>query len=286
MDAKTWIKMGQELLDDISNAAVPPGTVALWYLGQMGFVLKGAGTIIYIDPYLVESWTTLPGTNTKVSRRKFPPPFAGDQVHHAHFVLGTHNHSDHINVPTYTGIAAGSPTARFVVPQPHVDVLTTAGIPANRVEGARAFEELDLGGVSVEPIPAAHTTLEQDANGNYTALGYILRIDGVTIFHAGDTVEYPGLIETLSKQPIDICILPINGRDALRTNKNIIGNMNFREAADVGTAIGAKLIIPGHYDLFPHNSENPAFFTDYLYRTYPAQPHKLMCPGERLLYAP
>ncbi|MGI6543054.1 MAG: MBL fold metallo-hydrolase [Limnochordia bacterium] len=286
MGTNMWVRMGQELLDDISNAAVPPGAVALWYLGQMGFVLKGADTIIYIDPYLVESWTTLPDSGVKVSRRRFPPPFAGDQVRHAHFVLGTHNHSDHINVPTLIGIAASSLTSRFVVPQPHAGVLTTAGIDATRVEGARAFQELHLGGVTVMPIPAAHVTLEQDANGDYTALGYIIHMGGTTIFHAGDTVEYPGFIETLSKQPIDICILPINGRDALRTNKNIIGNMSFREAADVGAAVGAKLIIPGHYDLFAHNSENPAYFTDYLYRAYPAQPYKIMCPGERLLYAP
>jgi L-ascorbate 6-phosphate lactonase len=286
MGTRMWIRMGQELLDDITNAVVPPGTVALWYLGQMGFVFKGAGTIIYIDPYLVESWATLPDTDTKVSRRRFSPPFAGDQVRHAQVVLGTHNHSDHINTQTLTGISVGSPAAHFVVPQPHVGVLTSAGIAADRVTGARALETLKLGNFTVDPIPAAHVTLEQDAGGNYMALGYILHIDGVTIFHAGDTVEYPGLIDILSKQPIDICILPINGRDALRTNKNIIGNLNFREAADVGAAIGAKLIIPGHYDLFPHNSENPAFFTDYLYRAYPAQPHKIMCPGERVLYTP
>jgi L-ascorbate 6-phosphate lactonase len=53
---------------------------------------------------------------------------------------------------------------------------------------------------------------------------------------------------------------------------------------DVGHGAGARLLIPGHYDLFPSNSENPAYFSDYLYHTYPARPYKIMAPGERLIY--
>jgi L-ascorbate metabolism protein UlaG (beta-lactamase superfamily) len=60
--------------------------------------------------------------------------------------------------------------------------------------------------------------------------------------------------------------------------------MNAREAVDVGCQAGAKLLIPLHYDMFPFNSENPAYFVDYLYRTYPSQPFKIMAPGERFVY--
>lgn len=278
-----WVKAGAELLQDIEQTTVPTGAVAIWYLGQMGFVIKGAGVVAYLDPYLVDSWTKDAAGN-QVSRRRFPPPFAGSEVHNADLVLGTHNHSDHINVPTLTGLAAGSQTARFAVPAPHQEVLIQAGIPADRIIAARAGEKMQIGELVITPIPAAHTELEQDANGDYTALGYVLQLNGATIFHAGDTVEYPGMAETLRQYSPDICMLPINGRDMLRTNRNLIGNMNFREAADLSNAIGAKLLIPGHYDVFPHNGENPAFLVDYLYRAYPAQPFKIMAPGERLIY--
>ena len=239
MGTNMWVRMGQELLDDISNAAVPPGAVALWYLGQMGFVLKGADTIIYIDPYMVESWTTLPDSGVKVSWRRFPPPFAGDQVRHAHFVLGTHNHSDHINVPTLIGIAVyhlsfcGTAARRCVddagLTQPGWKELGVSGIASGRCYG--------------DAYSGCSCYAGARRQWNYTALGYIIPWAEQPFF-CGDTVEYPGFIETLSKQPIDICILPINGRDALRTNKSIISNMSC-EAADVGAAVGAKLIIPG-----------------------------------------
>ena len=53
----------------------------------------------------------------------------------------------------------------------------------------------------------------------------------VTVYHAGDTVVYDGLIETLSAWDIDVALLPINGRDYFRTQRGIIGNTDFRETA-------------------------------------------------------
>lgn len=64
----------------------------------------------------------------------------------------------------------------------------------------------------------------------------------------------------------------------------IKGNLNYREAADVVQAIGADLFLPMHHDLFPFNSENPAYLVDYLHKEMPGQKYKVMMPGERLLY--
>jgi len=280
-----WVRSGRELLQDIDQAAVPPGFLYLWYLGQMSLVIKGAGLIVYIDPYLVHPRAQDP-LGRVVSPLKFPPPFAAEEVHHATVVLGTHNHSDHINIPTLKGIFAGSPEARFVVPAPHKELLVSAGIPAASVMEAVAGETLAYRELQVIPLPAAHEELEQDEEGRFVSLCYLIRLNGVTLFHGGDTVEYPGLVTSLREYAVDICFLPINGRDLRRREQGIIGNMNFREAADAGRAAGARLLIPGHYDLFPTNSENPAFFADYLYRTYPDQPFKIMVPGERLVYTP
>jgi len=63
---------------------------------------------------------------------------------------------------------------------------------------------------------------------------------------------------------IDIELLPINGRDAIRYKDNCIGNMTYQEAADFAGEVGTKLVIPGHWDMFAHNSEDPHAFKDYL----------------------
>jgi len=40
------------LIAGIEQLVVPPRQLALWSLGQSGFVIKGSSTIAYIDPYL------------------------------------------------------------------------------------------------------------------------------------------------------------------------------------------------------------------------------------------
>lgn len=44
-------------------------------------------------------------------------------------------------------------------------------------------------------------------------MGFVIEYNGVTVYHAGDTVIYEGLIETLSAWTIDVAFVPINGGD-------------------------------------------------------------------------
>ncbi|MBT2736679.1 hypothetical protein [Bacillus sp. ISL-7] len=39
-----------------------------------------------------------------------------------------------------------------------------------------------------------------------------------------------------------------------------------------------------HYDMFPNNRDNPAYFVDYLFHHYPTQKFHMMVPGERFIY--
>ena len=190
MPGGAWVRHGEQLIEEIDRTKVPAGALALWYLGQMGVVIKGADTTVYIDPYLSDPYRKDEAGNL-VSRRKYPPPFTGSDIHHADVVLGTHNHSDHIDLPSLQQIASASVQARFVVPAPHVDVLTGAGIGESRVLAARVGETLKRGALTVTPIPATHEELEKDVQGDYICVGYILQLNGVTVYHSGDTVEYP-----------------------------------------------------------------------------------------------
>lgn len=276
---KYWCKEGQALLDEIRSTRVPDGGVAIWFLGQESMVLKHQETIIYIDPY----FTDLRRSDGS-SAREYPPPFAPGEVADVHWVFCTHHHLDHLDPGTVGPMAQAAPQARFVAPAPHVPMLTGAGIAPQRVLGARAGEALDCGSFTVVPVAAAHEEFETDEHGQHLFLGYVFRLGPVTVYHAGDTVEYPELVETLRGLNIDVACLPINGRDWHRRRRNILGNLNPREAVDVAANAGVDLVIPLHYDLFKGNQENPATFVDYLYRTYPSLKFKIMAPGERFFY--
>src|SRR2546421_10599523 len=107
----------------------------------------------------------------------------------------------------------------------------------------------------LNPPPATYDFgfVEREGKNLYSFLGYILEIGGVRIYHAGDTVIYEGLVERLRELEIDIAFLPINGRNYFREQRDIVGNMDEREAADLASAAGVKLLVPIHYEMFAAN---------------------------------
>jgi L-ascorbate metabolism protein UlaG (beta-lactamase superfamily) len=111
-----------------------------------------------------------------------------------------------------------------------------------------------LGLFSIFGIPAAHEQLETDENGNYKYLSYIVVVGGRTIFHSGDACPYPGLGKILQKWKIDVAVLPINVRDPKR---GVPGNIMTDEAVALGKEMGARIVIPCHYEMFAFNSVSP-----------------------------
>jgi L-ascorbate 6-phosphate lactonase len=114
-------------------------------------------------------------------------------------------------------------------------------------------------------------------------LGYILQLNGVTLYHAGDTILYDGLVERLRTHSIDIACLPVNGRDGWRERRGMIGNLDGREAAELAVAVNAEVLIPMHNDMFAANHVSPAILADFLDRTYPRQKYHWLQPGELYL---
>ncbi|GIP41247.1 MBL fold metallo-hydrolase [Paenibacillus sp. J31TS4] len=271
---KQAIRRGKRLIAQMEETRVPETGVAAWHLGQSGMALKRGGVVSYLDPYLSGD----PG------KRQFDPPMLPDEVTNASYVFLTHDHSDHLDPFTLNGIAKSSSQAVFICPAPHAAKLESIGIDSGRIVAAVVGETVTLNGVRFTAIPAKHEEFERDAEGRHLHLGYVLDLEGIKVYHAGDTLAYPELLETLVPHEIEIACLPINGHDFKRFGENLMGNMSFREAADLGAMLGADLIVPMHYDLFAHNTENPAYFVDYLHRAYPGQPYKLPVPGERFVH--
>jgi L-ascorbate metabolism protein UlaG (beta-lactamase superfamily) len=133
-----------------------------------------------------------------------------------------------------------------------------------------------VGPFTLTGVPAAHEQLEQDEAGQHKFLGYILQCGPWTLYHSGDTVWYEGLVETLQSWAIDIALLPINGR---APERRVAGNLNGPEAAQLAHAIGARLVIPCHYEMFTFNTASPKPFIAECERL--RQPYAVLQAGER-----
>jgi L-ascorbate 6-phosphate lactonase len=268
-------KSGLDLISQMNNTVVPNGGIVLWHLGQEGMALKIKDMLIYFDPYL---------TAKERMPRNFPPPLLPEEVTNASYVFISHNHSDHLDPGTLKGIGANSPCARFICPSPHIEMIINAGIEFPRIIPAYAGKVIQLDGITITPVPCKHENYLIDEQYNHGFLGYVLDIEGLVFYHAGDALADMALVEVLIPMNVEIACLPINGHDFKRLQRGIVGNMNGRDAVELGRIIGADLIIPMHYDLFAFNTENPAMFVDYLYSTYPDQKYKMLVPGERMLH--
>ena len=267
---------GKDLIADIDAFAPAAGQVGLWWLGQHSFVLKSGGAVLYLDPFL----TDLPG-------RLIPPLLAPSDLAHADFILGTHDHADHIDRDAWPAIAAAAPRAKFVVPDLFREGLSRdLKIPLDRLIGLDDGKSFASGGVKVSAVASAHELLDPDpATGRFPSLGYVIEAGGRTIYHSGDCCIYEGLVTKLRRWNIDLAILPINGRDARRYAAGCIGNMTFQEAADLAGAIGAAAVIPAHYDMFAMNLGQPQEFLDYVGVKYPRMKARLCGYGERVVVA-
>lgn len=268
-----FAKIGAELIADIQGRWIPDGALGIWWLGQSSFVVKGSGTIVYIDPYLEPN-----------PRHAVPPPLVPGQITHADVVLCSHDHPDHIDPVALAGIANASPRARIVVPAIAREKVARLGIDQDRVVAARVDRVTNLGALSLTAIPAAHEELDYSERWGYPYLGYLLELNGVVLYHAGDTTVYEGLLERLSSRPVDIALLPINGHDWKRLHGGTIGNMSYREAADLAVDAGMGMVIPMHYGMFPRNSEPPGHFVDYIHQFYPEQRIHVMARYEGFVY--
>lgn len=236
------------------------GEYALCHLGQHSFILKLGGTVIYIDPYL-----------TPEKARLIAPLLNPTEITNAAIITGSHDHGDHIDRPVWPELAKASPDASFVVPEAvKKSVIKDTSIAAERIFGLNDGDSVEIAGVKITAVAAAHELLDYDpATGLYLYLGYIFEGYGVTVYHSGDCCIYEGLQTKLQQWSFDLALLPINGRDAKRLKRNCIGNMTYQEAADLAGALHPKLTIPAHYDMFAMNSFDPQLFFDYMKVKYP-----------------
>jgi len=218
--------------------------------------------------------------------RNYPPPVDPGELNGIDLVLCTHDHLDHTDPESLCAIATASPHCRFAGPASSIAVMKKAGIDETRLTMMEEGAPFDFKGAVIEPVAAAHEVYETDPEGHHKYLSYLIRWEGLSLFHAGDSVVTPEQRERLSREKIDVGFLPVNGRSEERHKHDVIGNMNAEEAAAFACALNFDLVVPTHYDLYACNG---AALAD-LARAWESLPMdrrpklKAFLPGERMIY--
>jgi L-ascorbate 6-phosphate lactonase len=281
--------MDHDLATRLRELSVPAGALGVCSLGQAGFLLKGQdGTLLAIDPYLSDRLATSSEFGPIGRwRRSFPPPLAPEALDVDAIVL-THEHPDHMD-PMTLGPALTARQVPVVGPAvlgPEVERLGGLFRPA--VVG----EPLDLGGVRIHPVPAAHAVTYTGPtcydvvveDGHHRFLGFVVELaDGVTVYHAGDTIPHPEIDRVVGELRPRVSLLPVNGRDRIREDMGIVGNLTVREAAHLAAVARTRWLVPSHHDLFAVNSESVTTFVDVLDRQFSDQEYLVLKPGRPLV---
>ena len=260
---KKAFQNNQALLSDIEAARNQPDRLHIWWLGQSGFLLQYAGNQLLFDPYLSDSLSRKYANTDKPYERISELVIEPGRLSSIDVVTSSHNHTDHLDAETLRPLMTRNPALQLVIPAANRAFVaerlgTDPAWPVGLTDGQTA----SVGPFVFHGIPAAHNDLERDAEGRCKFMGFVVEIGlghdrPYRIYHSGDTLWYDGMVDILRPFAVDVAFLPINGN---RPERRVAGNLNPNEAAQLGHDIGAKLVIPHHYDLFAFNTADPADF--------------------------
>ncbi len=264
-------------LADVRSA--PADRLNLWWLGQSGFLFQWQGHHLLADPYLSDSLTRKYANTDKPHVRMTERVVAPERLNFVEVVTSSHNHTDHLDGGTLLPLLQANPALTVIVPAANLhfaaDRLKVR--PEHLTPIHADGEPVRVGPFTFHAIPSAHESLATDENGDHKFVGYIIEAGGKTLYHSGDCCMYDGLVERLNQWNINLAILPINGRDPVR---GVAGNFNAEEAAKLGVEIGARLVIPCHYEMFEFNTVSPQSFIAAANAL--SCPHYVLKAGERM----
>jgi L-ascorbate metabolism protein UlaG (beta-lactamase superfamily) len=274
------VRHGAELRAEIGATLPGAGTLAVWWLGQSGFLIKSRRGLLVVDPYLSEHLTRKYAATDRPHIRMTRAPLRPGDLTSIGLVLASHKHSDHLDPGTLPDLLAASPRARLVLPAALVEHARGLAVPADRMVGLVAGDRFtdSASGFTVRAVPSAHEALDTDSERRPLYLGYVIEAEGLRLYHSGDSLAYDGLAGWLGRDRFDVLFLPINGRDPAR---GVAGNMSAAEAVALAATVRPRFLVPHHYDMFTFNTVPVAQFEAEA-RNLPAgvTPRVLRC-GER-----
>ena len=222
---------------DAGAALLASGVRCAVWIGHATWALRLGGLVIVTDPI----WSP---SISGVVRRLVPPGVALDAMPPIDVVLVTHDHRDHMDLPT---LARLPDTATYIVPLGNAPRLARPG---------RTVVELDwwqthrLGALDITLVPARHWSMRAPWNRNETLWGgYVIRSPDGIAYHSGDTAWGDHFVEIGSRLgPIDWAMLPIGGYSPRWFMEP--QHITPEEAGAAFEALGARTLLAMHWGTF------------------------------------
>lgn len=221
--------------------------VEIKWLGHSGFLIKNSapegvfqggtrtslrpsseGKIIYIDPY-----------NIKENSEK------------ADLILITHSHYDHCSVADIKKIIKEG--TKIVVTADCQSKITRFDIPI-KMEVVEPDQEFVCWNIKISTLPAYNVDKPFHAKNEFW-IGYLIKINNVLIYHAGDTDVIPEMQKLTGYKQHGkklIALLPVGGRLT----------MSVEEAVEAAKIIKPSLAIPMHYGSVVGTEEDAKEFVE------------------------
>jgi N-acyl-phosphatidylethanolamine-hydrolysing phospholipase D len=216
---------------------------ALTWIGHATFYVRMDGAAFLTDPIYSERASPLPFAGP---RRLVPPGVPLEALPRLDFVLLSHDHYDHTDLPTVRALAArGVP---FVVPTGLAGLVKQAG---GRVAAELGWwQETTLAGVRVTCVPARHFSGRGLADRNRRLwAGFVVSGTTRRLYHSGDTALFDGFGEIGRRAgPIDLACLPIGAYEPRAIMRPI--HLNPEEAVRAAVELGARAAVGMHFGTF------------------------------------
>ena len=224
---------------DVDALRRPPlAGLRISWLGHASWLVQGAGTSVLVDPALGPRISGLIPRNAG-------PGLRVDQLPRIDASLVTHNHYDHLDLPTLR--AVGAPVVAGLGTRPSLRSLACTELAW--------WDRLHVGGLTVTFVPSQHWSRRGLADMNEALWGgFVVEGGGARVYHAGDTAYFGGFREIGRRFPgLDAALLPIGAYDPewfMRPQ-----HMNPEDAAQAFVDLGARRLVAMHWGTFKLTDE-------------------------------
>jgi L-ascorbate metabolism protein UlaG (beta-lactamase superfamily) len=244
-------------IENITPAAPPTsrviaGTIRIITVGHATFLIQMDGVNILTDPIWSErcspvSWAGPKRHKSAGMRLTDLPPIDA--------VLVSHNHYDHLDLPTLHNLAEKG-AARVVVPLGNLELIRDTGIPV--MDELDWWESIPLTpAVTVTLVPAQHFSSRTPWDRNKTLWGgFVISGPSGNIYFAGDTAYGPHFKEIARRfKSIKVTLLPISPYRPQQAQTSSVPNyasnhMGPTEAVQAHIDLKAGLSIADHFQVF------------------------------------
>lgn len=227
----------------VPPASVGPGLLAT-YVNHSTVLLQQPGSHILTDPIWSARCSPVPFAGT---RRHRLPGVAFERLPAIHAVLLSHNHYDHLDLPTLRRLSVpGGPV--FVAPRGVGRFLKSRGIvPAHDLDWG---DFVTVPGATIHCVPAFHFSSRGPFDRNKTLwCGYLVESAFGVVYFAGDTAfgQHFGWIRDRFGAP-RLALLPIGAYEPRSIMSPV--HMNPEEALQAHRILGARASIAIHHGTF------------------------------------